>query len=216
MFKPIWFWGLFLMLTFVCVGCATRTPTPVPTATFTPVPTATPIPTATPVPPTATPTLTPTSLPTATRTPTSTPTPLLFRRYYTGSYLVAPLPPANEGCGLLGIENNLDLDVLAVLVRYSATSTRPNILAAVYIMAHQYFAILGLGADNFLGEVYLAVGEDWDTGLAKFTRKNQYLRTTDRLMFFANPSCSNWTLNLAPGFGPNFQVIPENQFPSLR
>jgi hypothetical protein len=78
MFKPIWFWGLFLMLTFVCVGCATRTPTPVPTATFTPVPTATPIPTATPVPPTATPTLTPTSLPTATRTPTSTPTPLLF------------------------------------------------------------------------------------------------------------------------------------------
>ena len=120
MFKPIGLGVLGLMLAFVCAGCATPTPTPVPTATFTPVPTATPIPTATPVPPTATPTFTPTPLPTATRTPTATPTPLLFRRSYTGAYLVTLVPPANEGCGLLGIENNLDLDVLAVLVRYSA------------------------------------------------------------------------------------------------
>jgi hypothetical protein len=126
------------------------------------------------------------------------------------------LPPQNEGCGQLGIENDLDLDMLAVLVKYSATATRPNVLAAVYLVAHQSFTILGLGADNFLGEVYLAVGEDWDPRLAKFTRKNQYLHAIDRWMFFAKPSCSNYTFILGPGFGPGFQVIPENQFPSLK
>ena len=218
MFKPIWFCVLGLMLACACAGCATPTPTPTsvpPTATPIP-PTATPIPTATPVPPTATVTLTPTPLPTATQTPTAAPTPLLFRRSWTGSYLFYPVSPATEGCGTLAIENNLDLDVVAVLARYSATATRPNFIAGVYVVAHQYFAFLNLGSDNFLGEVYLAVGEDWDSGLAKFTRKNQYLRTTDRLMFFANPSCSNWTVKLAPGLGPDVQVIPENQFPSLR
>ena len=222
MFKPIWFCVLLFVLAFVWVGCTTPTPTRVPTATFAPVPTATPIPvatpipTATPVPPTATPTFTPTPLPTATRTPTAVPTPLLFRRYYTGSTLVSLVPPANEGCGTLAIENNLDLDILAVLVRYSTTATRPNILTAVYVMAHQYYAVLGLGSDNFLGEVYVAIGEDWDPSLAKFTRKNQYLHTIDRLMFFANPSCSNWVITLTSPIGPDLQIVPENQFPSLR
>ena len=218
MFKPIGFCALLVGLAFVWVGCATPTPTPTsvpPTATPIP-PTATSIPTATPIPPTAAPTFTPTPLPTATRTPTPAPTPMLFRRSWTGSYLFYPVSPATEGCGTLAIENNLDLDAVAVLVRYSATATRPNFIAGVYVVAHQYFAFLNLGSDNFLGEVYVAVGEDWDSGLAKFTRKNQYLRTTDRLMFFANPSCSNWTVNLAPGFGPTVQVIPENQFPSFR
>ena len=218
MFKPIGFCVLVLMLAFVCAGCATPTPTPtrVPPATLTAVPTATPIPTATPVPPTATATFTPTPLPTATRTPTVAPTPLLFRQSYTGSYLFYPVSPATEGCGTLAIQNNLDLDVVAALAKYSATATRPNFIAGVYVVAHQYFAFLNLGSDNFLGEVYVAAGEDWDNNQEKFTRKNQYFRTTDRLMFFANPSCSNWTVTLAPGFGPNVQVIPENQFPSLR
>jgi len=219
MLKPIGFWTLIWSLAFVGVGCATPTPLPtpklVPTATFTAVPTVTPIPTATPVPPTATVTFTPSPLPTATRTPTATPTPLLFRRSWTGSYLFYPVPPAREGCGMLAIENNLDLDAVAALVRYSATATRPNFIAGVYVVAHQYFAFLNLGSDNFLGEVYLAAGEDWDPDQAKFTRKNQYYRTRDRLMFFANPSCSNWKINLAPG-APDLLPLPENQFPSFQ
>ena len=112
-------------------------------------------------------------------------------------------------------ENHLDLDLVVVLVRYSATATRPNIHAAVFILTRQSFRLLGLGPDNFLGEVYVAVGEDWDPNLARFTRKNQYLRTTDRLMFFANPSCSNYVIKIAPG-APDLQPIPENQFPNLQ
>jgi hypothetical protein len=154
-------------------------------------------------------------MPTVTRTPTPIPTPLLFRRYFTGSFLVPSSPQAYGGCGTLAFENNLDLDVAAVLVRYSETATKPNILAAVYVLARQYYAILQLAPDNFLGEVYLAIGEDWDPNLAKFTRKNQYLRAKDRLMFFANPSCSNWTIKIAPGV-PDLLAIPENQFPSLK
>ncbi len=216
MFKRLWFCVLIFAFTFVGVGCATPTPipTPVPTATFTSVPTVTPLPTATPVPPTATATFTPMPSPTVTRTPTAAPTPQLFRRYYTGSFLVYPVPPATEGCGTLAFENHLDLDSVVVLVRYAATATRPNTVAAIFILTRQSFRLLGLGADNFLGEVYVAVGEDWDPNLARFTRKNQYLRTNDRLMFFANPSCSNYVIKIIPG-APDLQPIPENQFPSL-
>ncbi len=217
MFKLIWFCVLAL-IAFVGVGCATPTPTPtpIPPPTFTRVPTATAIPTATPVPPTVAPTFTPAPPPTATRIPTAVPTRQLFRRSWTGSYLFYPVPPAREGCGTLAIENNLDLDVVVALAKYSATATRPNFIVGVYVIAHQYYAILNIGSDNFLGEVYVAAGEDWDPDLSKFTRKNQYFRTTDRLMFFANPSCSNWTIKLAPGLGPDLQVVPENQFPSFQ
>lgn len=219
MFKRLWFYVLIFALAFILIGCATPTPTPVPTpvpsATFTPVPTVAPTATATPVPPTATATFTPLPPPTVTQTPTAAPTPLLFRRYYTGSFLVYPVPPANEGCGMLAFENHLDLDSVVVLVRYSATATRPNIHAAVFILMRQYFRLLGLGADNFLGEVYVAIGEDWDSSLARFTRKNQFLRATNRLMFSANPSCSNHVIKIQAG-APDLQPIPESQFPSLR
>jgi hypothetical protein len=238
MFKPIRLCGLLLMFVSICVGCATPMQTPVPTATFTPVPTATSIPTTTPVPPTVTSALMPLVLPTALLMPTATPAPLLFRRLETGKCLVSMAsaeswPPWSEtpwgrecghgngvgtrdwGCGELGIENNLDLDVVAVLTKYTGASTRQSILVAVYIQAHQSFVMTGLGSDNFLGEVYLTCGEDWDASLAKFTRRTLYLHSTDRWMFFANPKCSQWTLNLWPGFGSNFETIPENQFPGL-
>ncbi|MCI0475642.1 MAG: hypothetical protein L0Y55_05300 [Anaerolineales bacterium] len=211
------FWVLILAFAFVGVGCATPTPipTPIPTATFTSVPTATPPPTATLVLPTATATFTPTPLPTVTRTPTAAPTPQLFRRYYTGSFIVDPVPPANEGCGSIKFENYLDQDLVVVLARYSPTATRPNVHAAIFVLARQYFQLLGLGADNFLGEVYVAVGEDWDPNLARFTRKNQFLRLADRLMFFANPSCSHHVVKVQTG-SLDLKPIPENQFPNLR
>ncbi|MBM3128532.1 MAG: hypothetical protein FJ009_07890 [Chloroflexi bacterium] len=219
MFKQFRFCVLLFAFAFVLIGCATPTPTPAPTpappATFTRVPTLAPTATATPIPPTATATHTATPVPTVTRTPTAVPTPVLFRRYYTGSFLVYPVPPATEGCGTLAFENHLDLDLVVMLVRYSPTATRPSIHAAVFILARQFFRLLGLGPDNFLGEVYVAAGEDWDPDLARFTRKNQYLRVTDRLMFFASPSCSHYVIKVASG-APDLQPIPENQFPGLR
>lgn len=219
MFK-LFCWGVLLFaLTFVLVGCVTPTPTPAPTpvpsATFTRVPTVAPTATVTPVPPTATAPFTSTPLPTVTRTPTLAPTPQLFRRYYTGSFIIDPMPPANEGCGSLKFENYLDQDMVFALVKYSPAATRPNIHAAVFILARQYFQLLGLGADNFLGEVYVAVGEDWDPNRARFTRKNQFLRLADRLMFFASPSCSHHLIKVQTG-SPDLKPIPENQFPSLQ
>lgn len=218
MLKPISF-RIFLLTIVLCVSCATPTPMPTPTRapTVTPVPTATPIPSATPVPPTATPTFTPTPVPTVTRTPTAAPTPLLFRRSWTGSYLFYPVPPlATGGCGTLAIQNDLDLDIVVALARYSATATRPNFIVGAYVLAHGYFAFLNLGSDNFLGEVYVAAGEDWDNELLKFTRKNQYFRTQDRLMFFASPSCSHYVVKVTPQASPDLVVVPENQFPSFR
>jgi hypothetical protein len=244
MFRPIRCWVLVSSLTFVGVGCVTPTPTPVPTATLTPIPIATLIPTAPPVPtatsisPTARATLTPTLPPTAMRTPTTMPTPLLFRRLETGKCLVSMAspeswPPWSEtpwgrecgrvngvctgdwGCGELGIENNLDLDVVAVLTKYTGASTHQSILVAVYIQARQSFVITGLSSDNFLGEVYVALGEDWDASLAEFTRRAQYLHSTDRWMFFAKPKCSLWTVRLDPGFRSDLQLIPDAQFPCL-
>jgi hypothetical protein len=219
MSKSLCYGFLFCALAFVVIGCATPTPVPapppVPSATFTRVPTIAPTFTATPVPPTATATFTPPPPPTATQTPTLAPTPQLYRRYYTGSFIVDPVPPANEGCGSIKFENYLDQDLVVVLVRYSPTAPRPNVHAAIFVLARQYFTLLGLGTDNFLGEVYVAVGEDWDSNLARFTRKNQFLRLADRLMFFANPSCSHHVVKVQAG-SLDLKPIPENQFPGLR
>lgn len=216
MFKQFVLCALVLSLAFFGVGCATPTPVPKPPPTATPMPSLTATllpPTRTPIPPTATATFTATPLPTVTPTFTAVPTRVLFRRYYTGSFIAYPQPEWTEGCGTLTFENHLDLDLVVVLVRYS--TTQPKIHAGIFILARQLFRLLGLGSDNFLGEVYVAAGEDWDPDLAKFTRKNQYFRVPDRLMFFASPSCSHHVVKVVAG-APDLQPIPENQFPRLR
>ena len=178
--------------------------TPTPIAGEAAKPTATPAPTKTAPP---RPTITPTS------TRASPPTPAVLRRLATGTLLQGS---GENGLGELTIENGRNLDAVAVL-----TSLGNAPVESFYIQAGDSFTIKGI--QDGIYYVFFSIGEDWDSGAAKFTRKAGFFRFEDLLVFetIAVSGGQEYTvfeLTLHPVVGGMAETLPveAGQFPDLR
>lgn len=175
-----------------------------------PTPTDTPAQTPTEV---ATPTDTPAPTPTNTPTipPSPTPTP---RRLATGTFIKQA--GERNGLGELSIDNGQELDAVAVL---SDLNGAPRI--AVYIRSNEAFTIAGIPDGAY--HLYFSVGEDWDSGSARFTRRTGFFRFEDSLPFETVPTETGqqytvWQVTLHGVVGGTAQTdsVPEEEFPNLR
>ena len=119
---------------------------------------------------------------------------------------------STNGKGELGVENGLDLDAIAVLVRPDGAWA-----LAVYIRNHDNFTITGIPDSTY--DLYFTLGEDWDSEQAKFTRRTRLSRFEELFPFTTTATTYTvWSVTLHPveGGGAETEAVPEDEFPDLK
>jgi len=129
-------------------------------------------------------------------------------RLDTGTYLVKDLA---GGHGKLNVENEFDLDAVAVL----CSAEEPEIaLLAFYVQAHDSYIAKLIKRGTYV--LYVALGEDWDEDSRKFLSKATYYRGIGELEFEETKrKRTQWNVTLDPEYGMPGKPISEDEFPSL-
>lgn len=114
--------------------------------------------------------------------------------------------------GQLNIENGLDRDAVAVLTQVDGPWQ-----VAVYVQNHTTYTISGIPDNTY--DLYFAVGEDWDSGQARFTRKTERYRFEDQFPFTTSATTSSgWNVTLHPvqEGSARTESVPESEFPPIK
>lgn len=150
------------------------------------------------------------SIPAALVPPTPTPLP---RRLATGAFIRNSL---RSGLGKLTIENGQTLDAVVVLTTLDKVP-----VVSVYARAGDSFTISEI--EDGIYSLYFTIGEDWDGGSARFTRKTRYLRFEEPLTFTTTwipggRQYSVWrvTLHGVSGGTARTVTVDTEEFPKLR
>jgi hypothetical protein len=95
-----------------------------------------------------------------------------------------------------------------------------NPVVAVYIQSNDSFTISGVRDGNY--QLYFSLGEDWDGGSARFTRRAEFFRFEELLPFATTATAQGQqytifqvTLHAVTGGTAPVESLPEGQFPDL-
>lgn len=123
---------------------------------------------------------------------------------------------ARTGYGELRIENGRDVDGVVVL-----TTNDERAVFAVYLSAGSSFTVYGIPVGTY--QIYVALGEDWDSAAARFTRRPQLFRFEDDFEYTILSSATGvqytiWSISLQPVLfgGGRTEAVSLTEFPTLR
>ncbi|MCL5025257.1 MAG: hypothetical protein M1531_02010 [Chloroflexi bacterium] len=121
-----------------------------------------------------------------------------------------------DGLGQLTIENGRELDAVAILTRPSGDP-----VIGIYVQSGNSVTVPGIQDGTYY--LYFSLGQDYDSGTAKFTRDATHSRFQDSLVFRTTqvPGGRQYTtfrVTLQPVAGGNAstQRVDPGQFPGLR
>ena len=117
-----------------------------------------------------------------------------------------------NGMGELTIDNGRELDAVAVLSRLDGTP-----MTAVYVQSYDRFTITGI--QDGTCDLYFALGEDWDSEQAVFTRRTSLYRFEKPLDFVTSAlTYSTWSVTLhgVEKGTARTELVSEEEFPDLK
>jgi hypothetical protein len=142
--------------------------------------------------------------PTLAATPTPTRPP---RRLSTGT-IIREVGVRN-GPGELTVNNGRDLDAVVILTNKTSSEI------AVYIQANDIFTIKGIQDGPY--HIYFALGEDWDSDSAQFTRSAGFFRfEASPLFLYPRSTIFEATLHAVVGGEARVEKLSEEKFPDLK